>query len=55
MKFIWRVRATLAYRRITGLSCRHAWQMAGALADDYRPEGYTPVGAVREDITYWQT
>jgi hypothetical protein len=55
LKLIWRVRAALAYRRITGLSLPQAWGCAGALADDYRPDGFTPTKAVREDITYWQT
>ncbi|MEN5158935.1 hypothetical protein [Achromobacter spanius] len=55
LKQIWRVRAALAYRRITGLTLTQAWGFAGALADDYRPDGYSPTEAVREDITYWQT
>jgi hypothetical protein len=55
LKQLWRIRATLAYRRITGLPLKQAWGFAGALADDYRPDGFTPTEAVREDITYWQS
>ena len=55
LKLIWRMRAALAYRRITGLTLTQAWGFAGALADDYQPDGWTPTEAVREDIAYWQT
>lgn len=50
--FIWRLRATLAYRRIAGLDLRMAWGCAGALLENFRDD-QSPADAVREDLSYW--
>lgn len=54
LKLLWRLRAAFAYRRITRISMKHAWDMAGTLAEDLRPDGYSPIDAVREDISCWE-
>lgn len=51
--FIWRLRATLAYRRLARLDYRQAWQCAGTLVESREDHLYGPVEAVREDLTYW--
>lgn len=50
---LWKLRATRAYMRLARLRPRLAWQMADSIEESYRPDGFTPVDAVREDLTYW--
>ncbi len=58
LDFIFRVRAAMAYRRLTGyrgfgaVPWPHAWDMAGSLVE-WRKDGYSPIDAVREDLSYW--
>ncbi|MGA5726571.1 hypothetical protein ACPCHQ_21805 [Ralstonia thomasii] len=53
MRLLWKLRAALAYRQLAAMPWGTAYELATALEPEYRPDGYDPTDAVREDMTYW--